>query len=216
MRTDAGVTRLAIAELAGVDPSVVSRAEAGLLLPTLETYGRLAAALGADLATRIYPNTGPKLHDRHQVRVAEVVLGILHPRWLPTSEAVVRKPVRGWVDLALFDPIAKVLVATELESMLRRIEQLIRWSEEKAEAMDSSPGWRKWSSGGAPTVSRLLVVRSTRANRAAASEARRQLRVAYRADPRDALDALTGTAAWPGPAMLWARLEPSGKSHLTP
>jgi hypothetical protein len=59
-------------------------------------------------------------------------------------------------------------------------------------------------------VSRLLVVRWTRANREAAAAARRVLREAYPADPRDALEALTGTAAWPGSAMIWARLGKGG------
>ncbi|OGO57211.1 MAG: hypothetical protein A2V85_06915 [Chloroflexi bacterium RBG_16_72_14] len=50
LRVDAGVSLTAAADAAGVDRSVVSRIEAGNLHPTLETYGRLAAALGADLA----------------------------------------------------------------------------------------------------------------------------------------------------------------------
>jgi transcriptional regulator with XRE-family HTH domain len=217
MREDAGVSRAAIARLAGVDRSVVSRIEAGVLAPTLETYSRLAAALGADLASRVYPNTGPHLHDRHQVRIAEMLLACLHPRWHPTPEVGVHRPVRGWVDLALHDPLARVLVSTELESTLRRLEQLIRWSEEKALALDSSANWPSWSAGGGePDISRLLVIRVTRANRAAAAEARRLLRAAYPADPRDALDALTGVAPWPGSALLWARLEPSGAARLTP
>ncbi len=95
----------------------------------------------------------------------------------------------------------------ELDSDLRRIEQLLRWSQEKAAALPSAEGWPTWASGGDPRTSRLLVARHTRSNRAAAAEARRQLREAYPADPRDALDSLVGTATWPGPAMLWARLE---------
>ncbi len=66
-------------------------------------------------------------------------------------------------------------------------------------------------------VTRLLVVRWTRANRDAASDARRQLREAYPADPRDALDALTGTAAWPGAgAALGADRPGSGGAGRRP
>ena len=119
--------------------------------PRHETYARLAAALGADLASRVYPQTGPRIHDRHQVRMAEVVIGALHSRWRVTPEVAVRRPVRGWIDLALEDPARQLVVATELESDLRRIEQLIRWSAEKADAIGAG--------------SRLLVVRWTRANR---------------------------------------------------
>ena len=183
------------------------------MLPTLETYARLAAALGADLAARLYPNTGPRVRDRHQVRMAEVVLASRHPRWGPSPEVAVRRPARGWVDLVLHEPAEAVLVATELESMLRRIEQLLRWSGEKAESLPSASMWGEWSRSGPPSISRLLVVRWTRANRDAASDARRLLRAAYPADPRDALDALTGTVAWPGSALLWARID-RGRAEL--
>ncbi|OGO57201.1 MAG: hypothetical protein A2V85_06070 [Chloroflexi bacterium RBG_16_72_14] len=56
-------------------------------------------------------------------------------------------------------------------------------------------------------MSQVLVVRRTRATRTIAAEFERQLRVAYPAHPDDALAALTGTAAWPGPAMIWAVLD---------
>ena len=87
-------------------------------------------------------------------------------------------------------------MATELESDLHRIEQLIRWSAEKADAIEAG--------------SRLLVVRWTRANRTAVEAARRLLREAYPADPRDALESITATATWPGPALLWARIDRGG------
>lgn len=199
LRTDAGASQRAVARLAGVDQSVVSRVEAGDLNPTLESYARIAAALGADLAARVYPQTGPRIHDRHQVRMAEVVIGALHPRWRVTPEVAVRRPVRGWIDLVLNDPAQQLDVATELESDLRRIEQLIRWSAEKAGAIGAT--------------SRMLVVRWTRANRDVVTNSRRLLREAYPADPRDALASLTGTAAWPGPALLWARID-RGRADL--
>jgi transcriptional regulator with XRE-family HTH domain len=199
LRLDAGVSQAEVARLAGVDPSLVSKLEANECRPTLETYARISAALGADLAARVYPQTGPRIRDRHQVRMAEVVISMLHPRWQVTPEVAVRRPVRGWIDLALHDPVARLVVATELESDLRRIEQLIRWSTEKAEAVGAG--------------SRLLVVRWTRANRAVVAEARRLLREAYPADPVDALESLAGDSQWPGPALLWARID-RGRAQL--
>ena len=208
LRRDAGITQAAVARLAGVDRSIVSRLEVGAFDPTLETYARIAAALGADLAARVYPQSGPAVRDRHQIRMADLLLGAIHSRWRPTPEVAVRRPVRGWVDLALHDPAAGIVVATELESELRRIEQLIRWSAEKAAALAALPVWSQPAEPGARTqVSRLLVVRWTCANREAAALARRTLGAAYPADPRDALEALTGTATWPGPAMIWARID---------
>ena len=195
------MSRVAVAQLAGVDPSMLTKLESGTIRPSHEMYARIAAALGADLAARVYPNTGPRIHDRHQARMAEVVIGALHPRWRITPEVAVRRPVRGWIDLALEDPAHGLVVATELESDLRRMEQLIRWSAEKSDAIGAT--------------SRLLVVRWTRANRGVVADARRLLREAYPADTRDALESLTGTAAWPGPAMLWARID-RGRAELVP
>ena len=207
LREDAGLTRAAIATVAGVDATTISKVETGQFLPTLELYGRLAAALGADLHARPYPTTGPAIHDRHQVRMGELLLGTLHARWHASPEVAVRRPARGFVDLALFDAGSHTIVATELDSVLRRVEQLLRWSAEKATSLPSSDLWPSWSREGGPAVSRLLVVRRTRSNREVAVTARRLLREAYPADPRDALESLGGTVAWPGPALLWARLD---------
>lgn len=207
LREDAGLTRAAVATAAGVDSTTISKVETGQFLPTLELYGRLVAALGAELHARPYPSTGPPIHDRHQARMAELLVRSLHARWHVSPEVAVRRPSRGFVDAVLFDPSEPVIVATELDSDLRRIEQLLRWSQEKAAALPSSDGWTTWARTGDPRTSRLLVARHTRANRAVAAETRRQLREAYPADPRDALESLAGSAAWPGPTMLWARLE---------
>jgi len=186
---------------------VLSRLESGRSEPALETYARIAAVLGADLTARVYPNTGPAIHDRHSVPMADLLLGALHRRWRPAPEVRVREPAQGWVDLGLHDPVARLVVATELEAMLWRIEQLLRWSAEKAASLPSSDAWPTWAASGQPDVSRLLVVRWTRANREAAASARRVLLAAYPADPRDALAALLGSAAWPGAAIVWARID---------
>ncbi len=154
---------------------------------------------------RVYPNTGPAIRDRHQARLLELLLGAVHPRWQVFTEVAVRRPGRGWIDAALHDPGARLIVASELQSELRRLEQLIRWQAMKAESL---PSWEGWAHiGDEPAISRLLVVRRTRATRAIAQEFGRQLRVAYPAHPDDALAALAGTAPWPGPAMVWAVLD---------
>lgn len=216
LRADSGVAQSVVAERAGVSRSLLTKLEAGDVSPSIESYARIAAALGADLSCRVYPNTGPAIRDRHQVPMAEALIGALHPRWDVAPEVAVRKPSRGWIDLALFDRSARIVVATELESDLRRIEQTIRWSAEKAASLGSAEAVRRWTGDGAsPRGSRLLVVRRTRANRHAVAAARRLLREAYPADPNDALESLTGTAAWPGPALLWARTD-RGRSGLVP
>ncbi|MBF8290633.1 MAG: family transcriptional regulator [Chloroflexi bacterium] len=202
LRADAGLSRAELARGSGVDPSYLWRIERGAVTPSLATYAQIAAALGADLSVRLYPNTGPAIRDRHQAQILEALLATLHPRWKPYPEIAVRRPSRGWIDVGLHDQRNGILVATEIQSELRRLEQLIRWSGEKAASVASWEGWGRL--GDETTVSQLLIVRDTRATRAVATEFRRTLDAAFPAHPDDALAALMGTAPWPGPALLWA------------
>jgi len=209
LRTDGGIPRTTLADHAGVDAGFLFRIERGLARPSIETYARLATALGADLSVRLYPNTGPAIRDRHQAAILEGLLSILHPRWTPYPEIAVRRPSRGWIDVGLLDARSRTLVATEIQSELRRMEQLIRWSAEKAASVPSWDGWARL--GDEPTVSQLLIIRDTRATRAVAGEFRRVLDAAFPAHPDDALAALVGVGPWPGPSLLWAtRRENSG------
>jgi transcriptional regulator with XRE-family HTH domain len=208
LSSDAGVSARQLAAESGLSHVFVARTLRGETRPTIESYAKLAAALGADLATRLYPNTGPAIRDRHQAQILEWLLEQLHPRWRPFTEVRVHWPARGWIDVVLHDRRAATLIATEIQSELRRLEQLVRWSHEKASALPSWEGWPELDEE--PTVSRLLIVRRTRATRAAASAFARQLALAYPAHPDDAVAALTGTASWPGAALVWVRLEAGG------
>jgi len=207
MREDAGVSLAALARAAGVPGAYVWRIFNGDVRPSIETYARLASVLGADLTARCYPTTGPIIRDRHQARIEEELLAELAARWRPLTEIGVRRPVRGWIDLALHEPRERLVVATEIESQINRLEQQARWSTAKAEAL---PSWPGWAALGDPQISRLLVVRWTRQNRTIAADFPRQLAAAFPAHPADALAALTGHAPWPGPALVWARTEPAG------
>lgn len=61
LRTGRGWSRRALADLAGVDPTILGRIEAGLGGTNLATAARLAAALGANLGDMITPaKTGAK------------------------------------------------------------------------------------------------------------------------------------------------------------
>ena len=204
-REDSGLSRAALAAAAGVDRGFLCRIEDGAVRPSIDTYALLAVALGLDLHTRLYPNTGPSIRDRHQARILEALLRQLHPRWRAYSEVAVRHPSRGWVDAVLHDPSATTVVATEIQSDLRRLEQLLRWFPEKVASL---PSWDGWAQVGAvATTSQLLIVRSTRATRTIGRAFERQLAAAYPAHPADAIAALTGTAPWPGAALIWAEIE---------
>ncbi len=206
LRLDAGWSISQLARASGVDPGYLYRILNGDARPSIETYARLAAALGADLALRAYAGTGPAVRDRHQAPMLELLLSERHPRWVPYTEVLVRRPARGSIDAVLHEPRERVAVAAELQGELRRLEQLVRWQTMKAESL---PSWDAWAGLAAdvPTISRLLLVRRTRATRQVPSEFARQLRVAYPAHPDDAIAAITGTEAWPGPAMVWAALD---------
>jgi transcriptional regulator with XRE-family HTH domain len=204
LMSDAGIGVTALARAATVQHGYLSEILAGKAMPTLATYAKLAVPLGADLSTRLYPNTGPSIRDRHQARILEALLKVLNPRWQASTEVGVRQPARGWIDLVLHDARQGVIVAVEIESDIRRIEQQVRWAQMKAQSLSS---WDRWPAGDAPTVSQLLIVRRTRATRQAALEFAAQLAVAYPAHPEDAVSAITGTGAWPGPAMVWASVD---------
>jgi hypothetical protein len=107
------------------------------------------------------------------------------------------------------------LVAVEIQSELRRLEQLIRWSAAKAESLPSSALWRAVQEASAelgrpPAIDQLLIVRRTRATQTAAREFARQLAVAFPAHLENALAALTGNAPWPGSGLIWAIDDPDG------
>jgi transcriptional regulator with XRE-family HTH domain len=213
LREDAGTSVPDLARAAGIDSSYLYRVIAGKSEPSDAVRARLAVALGADLSTRLYPNTGPLVRDRHQARMTELLLAEHHPRWRPFAEVRVLRPSRGWIDLVLHDRAATEAVATELQSELRRLEQLVRWATEKAASLPSWEGWARLDPS--PSISRLLVVRRTRATRAVAADFARQLRLAYPAHPDDALAALTSRSApWPGPALVWAEVTATGARLL--
>jgi transcriptional regulator with XRE-family HTH domain len=204
LRSDAAASHGRVAALAGVDRSHYSKIEAGTANPTMETLAAIATALAADLSIRFYPGTGPRLTDRHQARMVETLLRSLSASWRPHIEVPVSRPVRGVIDVVLERPMAGLFVATEAYSELRRLEQQIRWSADKAAALGSSdlvlPGQDT-------NVSRLLVLRSTAATRSIARDFEATLHAAYPAATRDVIDALRTDAAWPGPGIIWIRIE---------
>jgi transcriptional regulator with XRE-family HTH domain len=206
LRLDAGITLTALSAVVGVHRSHLARIEAGAASPSLEVLTAIGVALGADLSLRYFAGSGPRLHDRFQAPMIETLLRAVHPRWSAQLEVPVRHPSRGVIDLVLTDREDQVVVAAEVQSELRRLEQQIRWSAEKADGLstriaDADPGGR-------PTeVSRLLVLRSTVATREIARRFRETLASAYPARTKDVLLALTdGTASWPGPGIVWIHL----------
>jgi transcriptional regulator with XRE-family HTH domain len=196
-REDAGISLSSLARAAGVSKSHVHAIETGLCEPKLETAARVGGALGLDLSVRFYPGTGPLVRDHLQAAMVEALLNVLHERWRRSLEVAVYQPVRGVIDLML-ETEGEPLVACEAQSELRRLEQQLRWSRTKADALAEARG---------RPVSSLLLLRSTRRNRAVVSEFAATVRAAFPASTSSALGSLSGASAWPGGAVLWCEIE---------
>jgi hypothetical protein len=182
----------------------VSLIEAGLARPTIDTMCALGTALGADLGIRLFPGAGVPLRDRLQAPMLEALLALTHDAWRRYPEVAVTRPARGVIDAVLVRHPA--VVVTEVQSELRRLEAQLRWHEEKAAGLPSSLLWTELADGA--TISRLLVLRSTRSTRELARSFERTLRAAFPARTADALAALQSpTTPWPGSALVWMRLE---------
>jgi transcriptional regulator with XRE-family HTH domain len=204
IRTDSGATQADVSREAGIDRSHYPRIEAGTANAGLESMVAISTALGADLGIHLYPGTGPRLTDRHQARMIEVTLRALAAVWRPFIEVPVSRPARGVIDVVLERRDAGLLVATEAYSELRRLEQQIRWSAEKAASLGSSD---LVGAGPEPAISRLLVLRSTATTRQLARDFEATLHAAYPAPTVEVLASLREGAPWPGPGIVWVRIE---------
>jgi hypothetical protein len=188
-----------LAKCAGITNGYLWKIETGEGRPSLETLTALGACLGAELSVRLFPGSGPRLHDRFQAPMIEALLRICSPSWRSQPEVPV-PAARGVIDLVLARGADQCTVACECHSELRRLELVIRRAAEKSEALGSR------FQGGRP-ASRLLLLRSTEATRAVARAFEATLAAAFPGRAADAFAALTSDAPWPGATILWARLE---------
>jgi transcriptional regulator with XRE-family HTH domain len=212
-RIDAGLSVRQLAAAAGVSAAAVRSIEQVRVEPTLQVVARLSEVLGMSFSARLYPGTGPAIRDRFQAPIMiEALLAILDERWRPRPEVPVVRPVRGVIDLVLDDVVGDVCVACEAQSELRRLEQQVRWSRAKADALALA---RQGDADRTPErmVGRLLLLRSTERTRAIVSLYSGLVAAAYPARTRDAYAALTGTAPWPGDALIWCRVQ-SGRATV--
>ena len=203
-RIDIAASQAAVASEAGMDRSHLTRMEAGLAHPSLESLVAIALAMGADLSIRIYAGRGPLLTDRHSARMIEATIRQLAPVWRPHLEVHVTRPVRGYIDAVLERRDQRLFVVAEFESVLPRLEQQIRRAAEKAAAIASSD---LVGPGPPPRISHLLVLRSTERTRSLARTFASVLRTACPARTRDAVDSLRTGAPWPGDSIVWVRID---------
>jgi transcriptional regulator with XRE-family HTH domain len=214
VRFDEGLSQRSVAGAAGLHHSHLPRIETGQRQASLDALVALATAMGHEVSVRLYPGSGPRVRDHIQVRMIEVLLAALHPRWFARLEVAVYRPVRGVIDVVLQDRELGVLVAGESHSVLHSVERQVRWAGQKADALDSARGW-PWPDRpdrpgrpDRPPVGRLLLLRSTAATRSLVRALPATLETAYPAGTADAVEALTGSARpWPGNAIVWVQVD---------
>jgi transcriptional regulator with XRE-family HTH domain len=213
LRLDSGLTLTDLGAVVGVHRSHLSRIEAGQAAPSLEVLMAVGVALGADFGVRYFSGSGPRLVDRFQALMIEELIRCLHSRWTVRLEVAVTDPARGVVDAALIDRLSPVAIASEFQSELRRIEQQVRWNNEKADGLAARLAQEAAPAPG-PAVSRLLILRSTRSTREIARRYEATLSAAFPARCDDVVRALTtGSAPWPGPGIAWMRVD-AGEAEL--
>jgi transcriptional regulator with XRE-family HTH domain len=203
LRTDAGLSLRQVAEAAGLSYSFLRQVEAGEREASVSVLAALGEVLGADLSIRLYPNTGPRIRDGIQARIGEETLRIAHPVWGRLTEVGVFRPARGRVDIVLHRP--EVVIANEIQSQLTRLEQQVGWATLKAESLPSAEFWR--FADPQPQISRLLILRSTRATRELAARFEETLKASYPAPAGAVHAALVDGAPWPGAGLLWADVD---------
>jgi transcriptional regulator with XRE-family HTH domain len=113
LRLDANLSQRTVAAASQVDQGYLSQIEAGRREPSFAVLIALGDALGADLAVRLYPTTGPRIRDRIQAAMVEALLVDLHPRWKRLLEVPVHRPARGFIDTVLASPYERLVVAVE-------------------------------------------------------------------------------------------------------
>jgi len=202
-RRDAGISARTLAVAAGVNAGYLSQIFAGTREPSIAVLSALSGVLGATLSVRVYPNTGPTIRDGIQARIVEELLRVVAPTWRPSIEVAVTRPARGVIDVVFEHPTLPIFVATEVHSRIDRLEQQVRWANEKARSLPSSDLWRLADER--YVISQLLVLRSTVETRELARRFEATFRTAYPAASEHVLRALVSAdIVWPGPGILWA------------
>jgi transcriptional regulator with XRE-family HTH domain len=205
LREEAGVTQAELARCAGMAHSYLWKIEAGEAEPSTSVLLSIGSCLGADLSVRFFPGAGPRIHDRFQAPMVEALLRSLGSEWQGQPEVPV-PAARGVLDLVLRRRDGGLVLACECHSELRRLELAIRRLAEKADALAGQLE-------GDLAVSRMLLIRSTAATRSIARAYEATLAAAFPARSAEAFAAITGGVPWPGPAILWVRLE-AGRAEM--
>ncbi len=173
----------------------------------VEVLTAIGVALGAELSLRYYPGSGPRLHDRFQAPMVETLLRELDARWTARLEVPITAAVaRRHRPRSHRSPKLRSTVACEVQSELRRLEQQIRWSTEKADGLRwPSRRDRPECAAFCLTLTRPSFDRSDPRDRPTVRDDPRYGLSGASAD--DVVRALTTSSApWPGAGIVWMNL----------
>lgn len=133
-RRDLGWTQRQLADRAGVSQSLVAIAEAGHPGTSIESFERIAAALGLRVAIDSRPPVivgGRRQVDPAHARCVGALRTALARSGLScaTELAVADGPVRGWIDLVAYRPATRRLMVVEVKTQLADLGGLERQVE---------------------------------------------------------------------------------------
>ena len=97
LRTERGIRQKALAEKAGLTPSLVSQIESGKLTPSLHTLGRLAGALGMPIGTLFEQAPNGRVHIGRRRDRAMVSFDGSTERWEVLAAGLFRGKIRAVV-----------------------------------------------------------------------------------------------------------------------
>jgi transcriptional regulator with XRE-family HTH domain len=132
-RISVGLTQRSAGFLAGVSQPFVSQVERGIRSPSLEVAHRLAAAIGHDLAVRLYPASGTRLRDSGQLALLEQITRQAALTWHARMEVPIADGDRRAADLILRGP-AEIL-HIEAEGGLADLQAQVRAAQLKRTAL---------------------------------------------------------------------------------
>ena len=136
LRLRAGVSQRAVAQAIGVDQSVIARLERANPSVSARIRARACAVLGADFRMQFYRERSAQIYDAAHARIVNRLVALVGTGWRTELELML--PGHRSVDACLFS--RRAIVVSEVETRVRRLEQVQRELESKREAVTAQFG----------------------------------------------------------------------------
>jgi transcriptional regulator with XRE-family HTH domain len=193
LRLRVGVSQRAVAGSIGVDRSVITRLERADPTVSPAIRARACAVLGADFRMQLYRERTPRLYDAAHARIVERLVRMVGSGWRVELEAPLPGPRS--IDACLLS--ARSIVLNEVETRLRRLEEIVRELHSKREAARELFGPDR-------TVHVVLVLPPTHRHRALVRDHVGQVAASF-PTAASAIRSAFGdaTVPFPGDGILW-------------